>query len=75
MQTAIEILIWAVGTVTITFFVVIIVAVLKISSEVDDIEWDQNRKEKDEYERSAGGDGEEVRIQGRMSPINDMEQD
>ena len=74
MQTAIEILIWAIGIVTIIFFVVIIIAVLKISSEYDDVEFDQKGL-KDGSERKTGRNGEEVRVQGRVPPADNMEQD
>lgn len=38
MESALIVLVWIVGLVVITFFVVIIIAVLKVTSETDDIE-------------------------------------
>ena len=63
MQTLTEILIWAVGLVTIAFFIAIIIAVLKISSESDDdlermIDQQAKKGLKDREERKTGGDSE-----------------
>ena len=38
MESALIVLVWIVGLVVIAFFVVIIIAVLKVTSETDDIE-------------------------------------
>ena len=38
MESALIVLVWIVGLVVIAFFVVIIIAVLKVTSESDDIE-------------------------------------
>ena len=38
MESALIVLVWIVGLVVIAFFIVIIIAVLKVTSETDDIE-------------------------------------
>ena len=83
MESALIVLVWIVGLVVITFFVVIIIAVLKVTSETDDIEERIQYQAKTLLKERDDGISQEVTGTGRGTAhdgsvgadIRDREQD
>ena len=83
MESALIVLVWIVGLVVIAFFVVIIIAVLKVTSETDDIEERIQYQAKSLLKERDDGISQEVTGTGRRAShdgavgedIRDSEQD
>ena len=82
MESALIVLVWIVGLVVIAFFVVIIIAVLKVTSETDDIEerihiqTQHALEERDGISQEVTGNGRRASHDGTVGEnLRDTEQD